>query len=85
MNKPDYRTKAARESEVLAQIEIEGGISHEWAGDNRLRASAVQRLHKAGKIKPLLGSRFGFQRYEIVEPARKWGGLFRSLAERVGF
>jgi hypothetical protein len=67
--KHDYRTREGRDSEVLAQIEIDGGLSVAWVEAIPARGTALQRLVRSGRVRHLNGGSFQFQRYEVVQPA----------------
>lgn len=75
--KPDYRRKEAREAEVLAQLEIDNGLSVAWLQENRQRPAAVERLIARGVLHRLPCKHPSVMRFER-EPVPS---LFRRIVE----
>lgn len=80
MSKPDYRRRADRESEILAQIAIDGALSVEWLQANRQRQPALDRLLATGKLRRLPCKHPSVMRFEDAVPARE--GLWARIARR---
>lgn len=79
MTKLDYRTQQGREQEVLAEIEISGGVHMLWANECPQRRAAVNRLEARGRIRPIPGGRGDLIRFEIVEQRKPRRSLFQWL------
>jgi hypothetical protein len=84
MNAPlDYRTRVGREAEVLAQISIDGGLTYAWLSANSHRATALDRMVRAGRVRIRYPIAEGaLLRYEIVQAASPsvWQRLVRWFA-----
>lgn len=85
---PDYRRQEWREAEVIAQIDLDGGLTRAWIDADRYRPCAVDRLVRAGRIRlrlPAIEGN-GVLRYEVVKPERArihwpsfWNGFWYGL------
>lgn len=80
MNKPDYRTKQDRENEVLAQLEIDNGLSVAWLAENKQRPAALTRLLDAGVLRRLPCKHPSMLRFADAVPARH--GFWRRMVAR---
>ena len=82
--KLDYRTKAGRDSEILAELAIRSdGLPVEWIEGNRNRPAAIERLIAADKIRRLPSKHPSVLRFEVVRQRRR--GVLGRLLAMVGF
>lgn len=63
----NLRTRAGREAEVLAQIEQFKGFTVFWATENRIRARAIVRLERSGRIERVAGDQFPWCSFRVIE------------------
>lgn len=76
----DMRCKAGREAEILAQLEIDNGLSVSWLEANRSRPAAVKRLVDSGKLIRLPCKHPSVLRFGV--PVAKQHGVVRQLLGR---